>query len=179
MNILRILAIAGAALWQATALCAADDSAIIDGPNYAFTIRAPAGWHLTSTRQIQAGFYPNGSTFEASPTIMYARSGDKKQLHVRTIEEMNRLDLRGIQESHPDAKSEKVGIVKIANGSEIPVYTFSGGGYFERVAYAEETNTITVFVVSAETKAGLEEAGKAFQQLVESYQFITNVKSPK
>src|SRR3989442_13208153 len=80
---------------------AADDAAIIDGPNYSFSIRAPKGWRMTSTRQLQAAFYPADKTFENTPVLMYVRPADKAQLHVKTIEEMNRLDLHGIQEHHP------------------------------------------------------------------------------
>ena len=158
---------------------AADDAAIIDGPNYSFSIRAPEGWRMTSTRQLQAAFYPADKTFEKTPVIMYVRSGDKAKLHVTTIEEMNKLDLHGIQRQHPKAESKKIGSALISHGKEIPVYSFSGGGYFERVAYAEQPKTITVFVASSETAEDLKSAEKAFRALVASYLFISdNVSTP-
>jgi hypothetical protein len=49
---------------------AADDAAILDGPNYSFSIRAPEGWRMTSTRQLQAAFYPADKTFENTPVMM-------------------------------------------------------------------------------------------------------------
>src|SRR3984893_6544984 len=101
---------------------AADDAAILDGPNYSFSLRTPEGWRMTSTRQLQAAFYPADKTFENAPVMMYVRSADKAQLHVKTIEEMNRLDLRGIQEHHPKAESTKIGSARISDGREIPVY---------------------------------------------------------
>jgi hypothetical protein len=158
----------------------ADDAAIIDGPNYSFSIRAPEGWRMTSTPQLQAAFYPADKTFEKTPVIMYVRSGDKAQLHVKTFEEMNRLDLHGIQQRHPKAESKKVGSALTSDGKEIPVYSFSGGGYFERVAYAEQSKTITAFVVSSETEDALKSSEKAFQELIASYLFISdNVVTPK
>src|SRR5437762_10887788 len=86
---------------------AANDAAIIDGPGYSFSIRAPEGWRMTSTRQLQAAFYPADKTFETTSVIMYVRSADKARLHFKTIEEMNRFDLHGIQEQHPNAESKK------------------------------------------------------------------------
>lgn len=159
---------------------AADDAAIIDGPNYSFAIRAPEGWRMTSTRQLQAAFYPMGKTFENTPVMMYVRSADKAKLHLKTIEEMNRFDLHGIQEHHPKAESKKIGSARTSDGKDVPVYSFSGGGYFERVAYAEQPKTITVFVASAEKEEDLKSSEKAFQDLVASYLFISdNVSTPK
>src|SRR5207244_4407673 len=139
---------------------AADDAAIIDGPNYSFSIRAPDGWRMTSTRQLQAAFYLADTTFEKTPVLLYVRSSDKQQLHVATIEELNKLDLHGIQQQHPNATSKKVGSARTSDGKDIPVYALSGGGYFERVAYAEQPKTITVFVASSETADGLNSAEK-------------------
>ena len=159
---------------------AADDAAIIDGPNYSFSIRTPEGWRMTSTRQLQAAFYPSDKTLENTPVMMYVRSADKAQLHVKTIEEMNRFDLHGIQEHHPKAESKKIGSARTSDGKEVPVYSFSGGGYFERVAYAEQPKTITVFVASAEKEEDLKSSEKAFRDLVASYLFISdNVTIPK
>ncbi len=158
---------------------AADDAAIVDGPNYSFSIGAPAGWRMTSTRQLQAAFYPADKTFENTLVMMYVRSADKAQLHVKTIEEMNRLDLHGIQEQHPKAESKKIGSMRTSDGKEIPVFAFSGGGYFERVAYAEQPKTITVFVASAEKEDELKSSERAFRELVASYLFISdNVTTP-
>ncbi len=146
-----------------------DDAAIIDGSNYAFTIAAPKGWKLTSTEELPAAFHPADTTFEKSAVVMYVRPGDKRRLGVSNVQEMNGLDLKGIQQQHPDAKSEKVGTVKTALGIEIPLYSFSGGGYSELVAYAEHEKTITVFVVSADTNEQLKAARPAFDAMVASY----------
>jgi hypothetical protein len=158
---------------------AADEAAIIDGPNYSFSIRAPEGWRMTSTRQLQAAFYPQDKTFEKTPVMMYVRSADKVQLHLNTIDELNKLDLHGIQEHHPNAESKKIGSARTSAGKEIPVYSFSGG-YFERVAYAEQPKTITVFVASSETADDLKSSEKAFRELIASYFFISDsVSTPK
>ena len=154
-------------------------AAIIDGPGYSFSIRAPEGWRMTSTRQLQAAFYPADKTFETTSVIMYVRSADKARLHFKTIEEMNRFDLHGIQGQHPKAESKKIGSARTSDAKEIPVYSFSAGGYFERVAYAEQPKTITVFVASAEKEDDLKSSEKAFRELVASYLFISdNVTTP-
>ena len=156
---------------------AANDALIIDGPNYSFSIRAPEGWRMTSTRQLQAAFHPADTTFEKTPVLLYVRSADKQKLHVATIDQLNKLDLQGIQQQHPDAVSKKVASGRTLDGKEIPIYTFSGGGYFERVAYAEQPKTITVFVASSETAEGLKTAEKAFRDLIASYLFISEIVS--
>lgn len=162
------------------ALHATDDAAIIDGPNYAFTISGPKGWKLTSTRELQAAFHPADTKFEKSAVVMYARSADKKQLGVSNIPELNRLDLKGIQGPHPAAKSEKVGSIKTARGMDLPLYSFTGGGYSELVAYAEQEKTITVLVISAETDEQLKTARPAFEEMLSSYVFLTDApKAPK
>jgi len=177
MTLLRMFAIVLIAL--SPCAHAADDAAILDGPNYSFSIRAPQGWRMTSTRQLQAAFYPADKTFENTLVMMYVRSADKAQLHVKTVEEMNRLDLHGIQEHHPKAESRKIGSGRTSDGKAVPVYSFSGGGYFERVAYAEQPKTITVFVASAEKEEDLKSSEKAFRELVASYLFISdNVTTP-
>ena len=111
---------------------------------------------------------------------MYVRSADKAQLHVSGIEELNKLDLRGIRKGHPRAESKKVASARISDGKEVPVYSFSGGGYFERVAYVEQPKTITVFVASSETAEDLGTSENAFRELVASYVFISDsVTIPK
>ena len=153
---------------------AADGGAIVDGPGYAFTIAAPKGWTLISTKQLQAAFHPADTTFEKSAVIMYVRSANKQALHVANIAELNGTDLKGIQERNPKAVSEKSGTIKTPLGVELPMYTFSGGGYSELVAYADEGKTITVFVVSADKAEQLQAARKAFDELIASYVFLTD-----
>ncbi len=174
-QLLSILALASSAY-----LHAADDLAIIDGPNYAFTISAPKGWKLTSTKELQAAFHPAETPFDKSAVVMYARPADKQQLGVSSIPELNRLDLKGIQQQHPTASSQKIGTVKTALGTEIPLYSFSGGGYNELVAYAEQPKTITVFVLSADTSEQLKAARAAFDELLSSYVALDpNAKPPQ
>jgi hypothetical protein len=174
-KLVPILALAGSAF-----LYAADDAAIIDGPNYAFTIAAPKGWKLTSTKEVQAAFHPADTSFDKSPVVMYARPADKKQLGISTIPELNHLDLKGIRQRQPAATSERVGTVKTALGTEIPLYSFSGAGRSELVAYAEQPKTITVFVLSADTDEQLKAARPAFDELLSSYVALDlTAKPPK
>ena len=73
---------------------------------------------MTSTRQLQAAFYPANKTFENTPVIMYVRSADKAHLHINTVAEMNRCDLHGIQEQHPKAESKKIDSARASDGKE-------------------------------------------------------------
>lgn len=170
----HLLSILALTLTSWAYLHAADAAAVVDGPNYAFTISAPKGWKLTSTNDIQAAFYPKETSFEKSAVVMYVRSADKKGLGVSNVQELNRLDLKGIQGRNPVATSEKIGAVKTAGGTELPVYSFSGGGYVEVVAYAEHEKTITVFVLSADKDQQLKAARPALDKLISSYLFISD-----
>ncbi len=129
----------------------------------------PEGWELQSTAEAPAVFSPNGKDTRA---FMYARSADKKTLKISTVEELNALDLKGMKEHSPEAKSEKTGTLKIASGKEIPVHTFSFKDGSELVAYAEEKETITVLVLSTESLKQMEGYRKVFEKLVASYAFI-------
>jgi hypothetical protein len=176
-NLLSILALI---LASCACLHAADDSAIVDGPNYAFIISAPKGWKLTSTKELQAAFFPVDTSFEKSTVVMYARSADKKGLGVSNVQELNRLDLKGIQKRNPAATSAKIGTVKTPLGTELPVYSFSGSGSIEVVAYAEHEKTITVLVLSADNDEQLKAARPAFDELISSYLFISDSRqTPK
>ncbi len=162
-QLLCILAIA------VSACLPADDAAIIDGPNYAFTISAPKGWKLTSPKDLQAAFNPEGTSFDKSPVVMYVRPADKQQLHVTSVAELNRLDLKGIRQQHPAATSQQIGTIVTTLGIEIPLYSFSGGGFSELVAYINHPKTITVFVLSADTDDRLKSARQSFDELLSSY----------
>ena len=135
---------------------------------------------MTSTKSSRAAFYPADQTFESSPVYLYVRSVNKSQRNVKTIEELNQLDLAGIQKRHPKAISKKIGTVTTSAGRELPIYSLSSRGHFERVAYADEPNTITVFVLNSKDEAGLKSAEKAFRELIASYFFISeNTELPQ
>jgi hypothetical protein len=61
----------------------------------------------------------------------------------------------------------------------VPTYNFSGGRYFERVAYVDHPKAITVIVLSAETKENFSSSVAAFEHVVSSYQWLPELASTK
>jgi hypothetical protein len=155
---------------------AADDVAIVDGTSM-YTIRCPAGWNLSSTKQIAATLSPIGSTFDASPVVMYVRSADKAALGVATVQELNKFDLSGIRQQYPRADSKKISTARIADGAEIPIYSFWGSEWHEVVAYAEQPDSITVFVLGSKNPAEINTFENDFRALIGSYRFAAKVES--
>ena len=154
--------------------CRGQGGAIIDGPGYAFALAAPKGWKLVSTKELPAACFPAGTTIAKTPILLYVRCAAKSELHVESIEELNQLDLKGVQQSHPAALSTPAGTVKNSEGAELPVFQFSGGGYSELVAYSDEGKSIVAFVATADQPEQLKGARPAFDEMVGSYLFLTD-----
>lgn len=155
------------------------DGFILSGPNFAYIVSAPKGWKVIDTTFADIVFYPAKYTYETTPVMIYVRSAQKQALGVRNPLEMNAFDLKGMRESSPNIQSRQVEPLPIRNSSKIPVYSFSGGQFLESVAYADHPKTITVFVVSAESKESLASSATAFRGLIGSYQWVTDVVGGK
>lgn len=151
------------------------DGFILSGPNFAYAVSAPKGWKVVDTTFADIVFYPAKYTYETTPVMIYARSAQKKELGVRNPLEMNAFDLKGMKEHWPKIQSRPSESLPIRKGSKVPVYSFSGGQFLENVAYVDHPKTITVFVVSAESKESLASSVAAYRGLVGSYQWITDV----
>ena len=151
------------------------DGFILSGPNFAYAVSAPKGWKVIGTGAADIVFYPAKYTYETTPVMIYARSAQKGALSVHNPSEMNAFDLKAMKERWPAIQSRPAESLPIRNGSQVPVYSFSGGQFLESVAYADHPKTITVFVVSAETKESLAESTAAFRSFVGSYRWITDV----
>ena len=105
---------------------------------------------------------------------MYVRSANKETLRVKSIAELNKLDLAGMRQRNPAAESKQIGTVTTARDIALPLYSFCGGGFSELVGYSDEGKTITVFVVSADDETQLAASRSAFEKLIKSYHFLKN-----
>ena len=155
------------------------DGFILSGPEFAYAIAAPKGWKAIDATFADVVFFPAKYTYETTPVMIYSRSAHKSELGVKNPSEMNAFDLNGMKERWPKIQSRLSGTLPIRNKTPVPTYSFSGGQFLETVAYADHPKTITVFVVSAENKASLNEAASAFRNLVASYHWITDVVNAK
>ncbi len=153
------------------------DGAILSGKDYAYIVATPDGWKMISVTFADAVFHPIVFPYKTTPVIIYVRSATKSELGITNIEQLNALDLAEMKKKSPKLISKKIGYLKTKDESEIPVYSFEGGKFIEAVAYANQEKTITVFVLSAETRKAYDDSYKAFVDIVGSYFFITDIVS--
>lgn len=155
------------------------DGLIISGPNFSYAVSAPPGWKVVDASFADIAFYPAKYTYETTPVLIYVRSAQKQALGVHNPKEMNAFDLKGMKEHWPAIQSHPAESLSIRSKSQIPAYTFSGGEFLEIVAYADHSKTISVFVLSAESKESLATSAGTFRRFVGSYQWITDVVGRK
>lgn len=144
---------------------------------FSFGIVTPDGWTRAKADIAPAVFYPSRYSFERSPVIMYVRSASKSELGIKSIAELNAFDLKGMRSQWPRITSKQQSTWSLRDGISAPTYGFEGGRFHELIAYIENPKSITVFVVSSETKPILNSSIPAFRALVESYHWLPELSS--
>jgi len=157
----------------------AAEGQVFVGPGYAFGVSAPAGWGGEKPAFAPVLFHPSQFSGEASPVVIYVRPVSKGQVGAATPAQLNAIDLKGMRAQWPQIRSTKAGALHVRSKERVPTYTFTGGKYFERVAYVDHPKTITVIVLSAETKEEFSSSMGAFEHVVSSYQWIPELASSK
>ena len=143
-------------------------------PNYAFTISAPKGWKLTSTKELQAAFYPADTSFEKSAVVMYARSADKKGLGVSNVQELNRLGLKGIQDATWLLRPRGLAQSRLPSEQSFLSIPFPAAAT-SKSSHTRNTKRLSpFFVLSADKDEQLKAARPAFDELISSYLFISD-----
>ncbi|MDX2027507.1 MAG: hypothetical protein SFW62_02605 [Alphaproteobacteria bacterium] len=140
----------------------------------------PAGWHHDEDSSHHYSFNalaPDGFTFSDAETVMYVDAPYKPRVpESKTLEEFIQNDLK----SFSDASVVKSESLTTADGQKIRTFLFSPQkeGVWERVGYGEEKalgygteedEYFLVFTLSSHSRAGIEKAMKAYEQLVTSY----------
>lgn len=152
-------------------------AALLYGSNHALTIRAPKGWTLDSrsgrAQGLQTVFYPNGTTWAASPTIMYC------QVIPRTATMKDRASLVASDVDRYRASSTTAVIevgddIPLSRDQSAQVRRYYGGvsNRFEVTAYIEERTVVVVLVLSCSTPEEIEKALPNLRDLVDSYSFL-------
>jgi hypothetical protein len=152
---------------------------IVYGEGYAFMIEAPKGWVLDTRSGVpdglQAVFYPRGSSWSESPTVMYAAWASKKKEGVTTLQQIIDKDLTNFKKENPSMVITESRPLKTGDGKKALVRLFKGdqGGNFEAVAYVDEKAGVAVLVLTSPEQAAFTKAVPAFEKLVSSYHFYT------
>jgi hypothetical protein len=153
-----------------------EPGAILDGPNYAFSLQTPVGWTMTGTNAhgYVAEYRKKAEGPVRAAVVLNVNSVDKARQHVNNPAEVNAADLAGIRKEEPTAESKLVAEISTGDRRKIPVYSFSYGRFRELVAYADEPKTVTIFVLSSEDEEALRAARSALDELVKTYVFLTD-----
>ena len=159
---------------------------IVYGEGHAFLIDAPPGWVLDTRSGVPDGlhavFYPRGSSWSESPTVMYATWASKKKEGVSTVQQMIDKDVANFKKDNPSMVITESLPLKTGDGKMALVRLFRGGqeGNFEAVAYVGEKAGVAVLVMASHNQVAFNKAIPAFEKLVSSYQFYTeDVKLPE
>src|SRR6266851_2782414 len=85
-----------------------DDSGIIFGKNYSFTLTAPKGWVLDNTsgrsQGLQAVFYPKGSSWKTGAAVMYANVYQKSDPTKESLQTIIANDVTQFKKDSSDLK---------------------------------------------------------------------------
>jgi len=148
---------------------------IVYGKRHAFTIAAPEGWVLDNRAGIKDGlhavFYPEGSSWKNSETVMYANGYDK-QTAFDTLESFMADDAETFRKNDPDLEIQDAGTRKVGDSVAHIMHFF--GRNHEAVAYIDTEGAVIVIVMSSRTREGFMKNYRAFLELLDSYFFLTN-----
>jgi hypothetical protein len=147
------------------------------GKNHVFAVSSPKGWVLDNQSGVSQGvhavFYPIGGSWKNSPTVMYAH-GNAKDSIPETIETFISNDSVSFVERDPSIKILDAPILKTKRGNPAIVKWFFYS-QFEAVAYIDESKSVAMIVMTARTEEEFKNNYPAFEELVGSYWFISDV----
>ncbi|MGP1682973.1 MAG: hypothetical protein ACTS8S_11665 [Giesbergeria sp.] len=138
-------------------------------------VQPPQGWHFDRESSHHFGFNamaPDGSTFSAAETVMYAKANYKpREPQIKTLKQLVEHDFSRFRQSYPDITVVIEPSLHSADHKPLQVVTFapSTGANWERVAYGEAHDFYVLFTVSSRTKDGFEFTLPAFKSMVASY----------
>ncbi|HZE85939.1 MAG TPA: hypothetical protein VE035_16585 [Puia sp.] len=146
---------------------------IVYGPKAAYKIDAPRHWVLDNTSGLSSGLpcvlYIEGSTWENSPVIMYAKIASPTYTN---IDKFIAYAIREFKKEDPNFqhKELKTGII---DTNKYVIMNYEGGPYhsFERVFYIQMKKAVGYVVFSAKNKEDFEKYAGAIFEIVRSYQY--------
>jgi len=176
ISLASVLALAGCSHAPDTKDESADfRGGIVYGKRHAFAIAAPDGWVLDNSSGVSDGlhavFYPEGSSWKDSTTVMYANGNDKQDVF-DTLENFMESDAESFRKNDPDIEIVDKGTRKV-DGGVAHIKHFHGENY-ESVAYIDTEGAVIVIVMSSRTKEEFMKNYRAYLELLDSYLFLSN-----
>jgi hypothetical protein len=153
------------------------EAGIILDNGISYVLSAPDGWVLDTTSGAQQGlaavFYPQGSSWSAGRTVMYARVVEKRSGR-RTLQGLVDADVREFRAASRRSTARSGLPLRTRNGQQAIVrYFFDGQNTnSEAVAYIDTPKAVVLLVLSSRTRQSYAAALPAFKQLVGSYALL-------
>lgn len=157
---------------------ASAEEGYVHGKDHCYYFRAPSGWKMDNTSAKSSGvpmvFYPDGSSWEKSDTVMYTRSAapvEGASTSAEKIQGQVNAVLEEFREKSPNIKSEKINDLRARSGAKGELWSFSGDtwGNRELVAYFNGPKTVNFFVLSSRNTRDYEKSSDALIELASSY----------
>lgn len=162
---------------------AQDDSGVIFGNNYSFTLTAPKGWVLDNSsgrgQGLQAVFYPKGSSWKTGAAVMYAnvyQETDPSKESLQTViandvteYKKNSVDLKVVDAESILTRTDPRSRDKKAT---VKHFTDDRNANTEAVAYIDEGKVVVMIVLSARSQRDFDSSLAAFKDLIGSYFFL-------
>ena len=153
---------------------------IVYGSHHAFMIEAPPGWVIDNQAGVPLGlyavFYRNGESWQEGTAVMYVNTASPDSGRAADPLCIFAEDSARFVRVTPTMRIVRAPSLQTHDHHVAYVRYFSGAsnGRYEAVAYITETTVTPMIVLSSKTQAGFQSALPAFDQLVESYSFLTS-----
>jgi len=152
-------------------------AAIVYSEGGAFIIDAPNGWTVDREVGKKHGvccvYYPKGSSFENSETVMYPNIITKGPGQ-STLDEFMASDLADFRDHSPNMTYENGADIHLKNRrvAKLRIFHNVNQGSSEAVAYIDEEKIIALFVVSSKTRKGLNSSIPTLRSILQSYGYM-------
>jgi hypothetical protein len=134
-----------------------------------------AGWKQDRESSFRHGINaiaPDGKSFGAAETVMYARAVFKPRVpEVKSLAELVENDKKAYLANVAGVTVRDAPSISTADGRKLVslIYTPREKGNWERVSYLDEGEFYLVFAITSRTEAGFNASAKAYEDMVSQY----------
>ena len=152
----------------------------VKGNGYEFELKAPKGWVLDLASGASSGMvaqlYPDRSSFNTSPTVMFVTVVSKKTPGSETVSKLSTTNVNDAKKAMPNIMITRSDSLATNDGKKAYVRNF-GAAQFQSVAYVDEDSSIVVFILRSNAKNRFDNARYSFKDLIGSYSWA--MKKPE
>lgn len=147
---------------------------MVQGEGYSFFLTAPIGWVLdkdrASAEEADALLYPQGSTFQNAPSILYVSVAVKGD-GFKDFKDLLRQDEEAARLQNPHLRLQNGPLLQTRLKKNVPLFLYLGlkGGGGEALVYVEEKEMVVIFTLVSSNEQILHEDLPALQAAVGTY----------